>query len=200
MRFPNLFAPPYRVPTVVALICLLAALGGDMVQEALRYDREAILHGQIWRLVTGNFLHLTWTHLVLNVAGLALVWVFFGAFFTTRQWVAIIATTSLFTGLGLLALVPSVGWYVGLSGALHGFFTAGCMAELRLKIREGGWLLALIAAKLAWEQYQGPMPGTAALAGGEVIVNAHLYGAITGLAAILLRPKPIAPAAPTTSS
>jgi rhomboid family GlyGly-CTERM serine protease len=188
MHVPNLFSPPYRVPMVVALVCLLAALGGDLVQEPLRYDRDAILNGQVWRVLTGNFLHLGWTHLALNLAGLALVWVFFGACFATWQWIVIIIVTALVTGLGLLALVPSVGWYVGLSGALHGYFTAGCMAEIRLRMREGWWLLALVSIKLGWEQWQGAMPGTASLAGGEVIVDAHLFGAIAGLAAIALKP------------
>lgn len=188
----------YRIPLVVALICLAAALGGELAQEALRYDRDAILHGQVWRLITGNFLHLSWTHLALNLAGLALVWLFFGQCFNTWQWVAIILFTALVTGLGLLALVPTVGWYVGLSGALHGYFTAGCVAEIRLKLREGWWMLALITVKLAWEQTHGAMPGTASLAGGEVIVDAHLYGAIAGLAAVLL--KPAAPAHPASTT
>ncbi len=190
------FLELYRIPLIVALICLATAAGGDLAQEALRYDRDAIAHGQVWRLISGNFLHLSWMHLALNLAGLALVWLFFGQCFRTWQWIAIILFTSLVTGLGLLVLVPSVGWYVGLSGALHGYFTAGCVAEIRLKLREGWWMLALIAAKLAWEQTYGPMPGTAALAGGEVIVDAHLYGAIAGLAAVWLTPIPLPRSAP----
>jgi hypothetical protein len=49
-----------------------------------------------------------------------------------------------------------------------------------------GAVLALgVAAKLGFEQIQGPIPFTQASAGGPVIVAAHLYGAIGGaLAAI----------------
>jgi rhomboid family GlyGly-CTERM serine protease len=184
----------HAVPLIIALASIAAALGGDAVQEALRYDRDAIFAGQVWRLLSGNFLHLGWPHLWLNLAGLVLISLFFGARFSHAQWVVVIAVTALGTGLGLLAFTPEVGWYVGLSGALHGFFTAGCMAEIRLRLREGWWLLGLIAVKLAWEQWQGPMPGSAGLAGGDVIVDAHLYGAIVGLAAIALRPRPLSPA------
>lgn len=179
----------HAVPLILAAVCVVLALGGDVTHYALRYDRDEILAGEIWRVFTGNFLHLGWTHLALNLAGLALIWAFFGPLFDTREWLGIIVVTALGTGLGLLWLNPELGAYVGLSGALHGYFTAGCVTEIRLKRREGYWLLGAVAAKLAWEQWHGAMPGTAALAGGEVIVDAHLYGAIVGLAAVLLKPK-----------
>ncbi len=179
----------YVVPLVVAALAIIAQLGGDPVQQLLRYDRDAILGGELWRLLTGNFLHLGVMHLLLNLAGLVLIWMFFGARFSHGQWIIIVLVTALATGVGLLMLTPDVGWYVGLSGALHGYFTAGCMAEIRLKLREGWWLLIIIALKLGWEQWHGPMPGTASLAGGEVIVDAHLFGAIAGLAAVLLKPR-----------
>ena len=180
---------PYLVPLVVAALALGAQLGGDALQHLLRYDRDAILYGEVWRLLSGNFLHLGVMHLLLNLAGLALIWMFFGPRFSHGQWIVIVLVTALATGAGLLVLTPEVGWYVGLSGALHGYFVAGCMAEIRLKFREGWWLLAVITLKLAWEQWSGPMPGTADLAGGEVIVDAHLFGALAGLAAILLKPR-----------
>lgn len=180
---------PYLVPLAVAALAILAQLSSNSVQHLLRYDREAILYGETWRLLTGNFLHLGSMHLLLNLAGLGLIWMFFGARFSHAQWIVIVLVAALATGLGLLAFTPEVGWYVGLSGALHGYFVAGCMAEIRLKLREGWWLLIVITLKLAWEQWHGPMPGTASLAGGEVIVDAHLFGAIAGLAAILLKPR-----------
>ena len=179
----------FVVPLAVAALAIIAQLGGDPVQELLRYDREAILNGQVWRMLSGNFLHLGNMHLLLNLAGLVLIWMFFGACFNHVQWIVIVLVSALATSAGLLIFTPEVGWYVGLSGALHGYFVAGCMAEIRLKLREGWWLLGVITLKLAWEQWHGPMPGTSSLAGGEVIVDAHLFGAIAGLAAILLTPR-----------
>lgn len=179
----------YAIPLAIAALSLSGQVSSEVVQRVFRYDRDAILGGELWRLISGNFLHLGWPHLALNLAGLALIWAFFGARFNARQWGVIVFGSALATGVGLLAFNPDVGWYVGLSGALHGFFIAGCMAEIRLKLREGAWLLALIAIKLAWEQWQGPMPGTSSMAGGEVIVDAHLYGAIAGIAALLLKPQ-----------
>ena len=63
---------------------------------------------------------------------------------------------------------------------MHGLFAAGLLASLWAGNRAEWLLLALFVAKIAWEQLVGPTPGTAALAGGNVIVDAHLYGAIGG--------------------
>ena len=38
-----------------------------------KYDRVLVLEGEVWRLVTGVWVHLTWAHLFMNLLGLALV-------------------------------------------------------------------------------------------------------------------------------
>jgi len=67
---------PWRLhvlPLSIVLISTALALGGQTVTEALRYQRGAILDGQWWRLISGNLVHLGWSHLLLNLAGLILV-------------------------------------------------------------------------------------------------------------------------------
>src|SRR5690348_16523483 len=54
----------------VLLPCLLLAVGGDALRLPLRYDRDAVLHGEVWRLLTGNFVHLGAGHLLEDMAGL----------------------------------------------------------------------------------------------------------------------------------
>ena len=83
--------------------------------------------------------------------------------------------------IGLLLLDPNIAWYVGLSGLLHGYYTAGAIA---VKFKRRFWnymLLILIFSKLTWEQVMGPIPGSVEVSGGNVVVDAHLYGAIMGL-------------------
>jgi hypothetical protein len=70
---------------------------------------------------------------------------------------------------------------VGSSGALHGVLAAGTLAHLRRGDFDG-WILAVfLVAKLAYEQWSGALP----FAGGTmpVVTDAHLYGALGGLAA-----------------
>ena len=80
----------------------------------------------------------------------------------------------------------SLDTYVGLSGLLYGLLVAGLLAGVLERDREAIILAAFVIAKLAWEQFAGPMPGSEATTGGKVIVEAHLYGALGGLLAGLL--------------
>jgi len=170
----------YSWGAAAGLTALLLQVASPVVAPVLRYQREAILHGELWRLVTGQLLHLGWSHLVLNVVALALVTALFGRLFRPADWAWIYAGSFLATSLGLLLLQPGLHWYVGLSGALHGLFAAGAVVSLRR--REGGALLLLagLVFKLGWEQLAGPLPGSTEWSGGTVITAAHLYGAIGG--------------------
>ncbi|MEM9492678.1 MAG: rhombosortase, partial [Myxococcota bacterium] len=85
--------------------------------------------------------------------------------------------------LGFWLLVPGLTWYVGLSGVLHGLLIAGLICGWRQAPGESGALGVVVAAKLAWEQFGGALPGSALTAGGPVIVDAHLFGAAGGLVA-----------------
>jgi rhomboid family GlyGly-CTERM serine protease len=176
----------HALPLVIALLATLFALLGESATHMLRYQRDAIIAGQWWRLISGNLVHLGWSHLVLNLAGLLLVWLLFHRSLTTRNWVIVSLISAMSVGGGLLLFDPHLEWYVGLSGALHGLFAAGLVASLSAGNRAEWLLAALFVAKLSWEQLVGPTPGTAALAGGNVIVDAHLYGAIGGAVSALL--------------
>jgi len=176
----------HALPMILAALSTLFALIGEPATQGLRYDRAAILEGQWWRLISGNLVHLGWPHLVLNLAGLLLVWLLFHHNLRIRSWIIVTLASALAVGGGLVLFDPALRWYVGLSGLLHGLFAAGLVAALFAGNRTD-WLLALLfAAKIAWEQLVGSMPGTAAISGGPVIVDAHLYGAIGGTVAALL--------------
>ncbi len=164
---------------------MAAALGGEEARQLLRYERGAILQGEAWRLLTAHLVHLGPSHLLLNLAGLGLVQLLVGPYLPPRAWWAALLLAGLAVSGGLLLLDPGLRWYVGLSGALHGLLAAGALAALLAGGApwEGGLLLALLAAKLAWEQLAGPLPGSEAAAGGPVVVDAHLYGALGGLPA-----------------
>lgn len=164
---------------------MLASLAGTPLEDALRYERERILDGQLHRLVSAHFLHMSGPHLALNLAGLGLTWWLVGRYAELRAWLLVVAASMLAVGLGLLAFAPELSWYVGLSGMLHGLLLAGAL----LAGRTGLPILVLVVLKLGWEQFAGP--GFTAWIGGPVVVDAHLYGAIGGaLAALGLRARP----------
>ena len=175
----NLLRSPAHVLAIcVALLCIALQYAG--LDDVLRFERNEIDQGYWWLLLTGNFVHLGQSHLWMNMAGFALVVALVWSHFSARIWLLIIIFASLVVGLGLWRFNPEVGAYVGFSGTLHGLIIAGCLADLRSYPKSAATLLTLVVAKLAWEQFSGPLPGSESTAGGSVVVDSHLYGAIGG--------------------
>lgn len=176
-------------PLALLGMSLLIAWIGKPAADLLEYAREGIQHGELWRLFSGHLVHLTWTHLWMNIAGLILIWLLFRQLFSATIWIVVTLINALAVSVGLLLLNPDVLWYVGLSGVLHGMFCIGLIASIRLGYRMEIILLIGFAGKLAWEQIAGPTPGSEQLAGGKVLVDAHLYGAIVGAICAALMPR-----------
>lgn len=176
----------WHVAAVVALLCVLVGAAGAAARELLKYDRLAIADGEYYRLVTAHFTHLGPSHLALNLAGLALIWILVGRNCSPQRWLVVIAVSILVISGGFWFIDTRMLWYVGLSGILHGLLAAGALKGLTVARTECMVILVILAAKLAWEQMVGALPGTESLSGGEVVVNAHLYGAIGGAIAAAL--------------
>lgn len=175
----NLYqSPAHRLALALALLCVALQYAG--LADTLRFERSDIGSGHWWLLLTGNFVHLGSSHLWMNLAGFALVVALVWQHFTATQWLVLIITSSSVVGVGLWQFNPEVYGYVGFSGTLHGLIIAGCLADLRIYPKSAAILLALIVGKLAWEQVAGALPGSESVAGGSVVVDAHLYGAIAG--------------------
>ncbi|MBI1784302.1 hypothetical protein HYR69_04085, partial [Candidatus Sumerlaeota bacterium] len=58
-----------NTPWATLLVGLLAAVGSGFgpARELFVWDRGAILHGEIWRLVTGHLVHAARGHFLLDV-------------------------------------------------------------------------------------------------------------------------------------
>lgn len=175
----------WRAPTGLAV--LLALLQAAGVRHALEYRRTAVLRGQVWRLVTGNLVHLGWVHLARDVAGLFLIWALVAQSLGRRSRVWVMAVCGLAVGLGLLVFNPQIEWYVGISGVLFGLLCAGVLSQLRERPLFAGALLVGMTAVIGWTLYAGALPGETRGLGGRVVPQAHLYGALGGAAFILVR-------------
>jgi len=171
---------------VLGIAAIVLTLAGGPSSPALRYERADVLAGEWWRLLSGHVVHLGVSHLVLNLAGLVLIGWSFGPGLRASTWLWILLASTLALAAGFLLLAPQLAWYVGLSGMLHGLLLGAALLDhgfgrgLRLALVVG------VLAKLAWEQWAGALPFTAEAAGGPVVVDAHLYGALGGLACGLL--------------
>ncbi|CEO38518.1 rhombosortase [Photobacterium kishitanii] len=174
---------------IIALIVgIIAQI--PQLQPVLVWDRQAILNGEVWRILTGNITHTNWIHLSMNAGAFIIISFIFRAHFNATRYSLLIITISLIIGLGLFA--THIGWYAGFSGVLHGLFGWGAIRDIQTKTK-GGWLLLLgLIAKISWEQCFGGSVSSAELIGVQVATQAHLIGAVSGvIIALSITPKKI---------
>jgi rhomboid family GlyGly-CTERM serine protease len=165
---------------VLGFLGLLAA-GGPGWAGRLQYERTAIGAGEWWRLLTAHWVHLGARHLLLDAAGLVLLWVLYARELRPLTWLIVLAGATAAIDAGLWWGEPQLQWYLGLSGLLHAFWSAGASGAA-LRRNALGWLmLALLTAKLAFEQHRG---GSLVAESFPVVSASHLYGALGGLAVI----------------
>ncbi|WP_241796549.1 rhombosortase [Vibrio rumoiensis] len=160
-----------------------------ILNEWMLWDHSAILTGQVWRIVTGNFTHTNLYHLGMNLIGLWLICYIFKPELRVKSFSLIVACLSF--SVGTLLLITSMQIYVGLSGVLHGLFACYALTEYRKGNKNSLWLVLGLIIKIAWEQAFGSPTGSEALIGASVAINAHLFGCLTGftLSFILFRPS-----------
>jgi rhomboid family GlyGly-CTERM serine protease len=176
---------PYVVPGLIAALAAVAELMGDTGRLQLRFDREGIAGGEVWRLVTAHLVHIGPSHLAMNLLALAILTVVLPALRTWRQWLLVSLASALFIDCGLYFFHPSVAWYVGLSGVLHGIWSAGVLLALQERRFEATPLAILLLLKLGYEGLFGGIPLSGEVAAGPVVAQAHAWGAAAGIACTL---------------
>lgn len=168
------------------ILWLILFLGSFILQafdwiDSWRFNRELVEQGEVWLLFSGHIVHLNWSHWLLNMAGLAIVAFFFSPYASFKQWLVVILFSACVINVGLWWWMTDIRTYVGLSGVLHGLFLYGALREIRFYPVSGYVLVCVLIAKLSWEFFNGALPGSEDMAGGRVLTEAHLLGAIGGI-------------------
>lgn len=145
------------------------------------YARPAILDGQLWRVLSGHFVHLNTTHLVMNALGLLGIVSLFGEALSLARPLWLSIGIALGISLALWFSEPQLIHYAGASGVLHGLFAAGIVLARDVSLRFRLLAAAALVAKLIAETQFNT--GSAELIGAPVIHAAHQWGA--GLGCIL---------------
>ena len=65
--------PAQWLALAVAMVCLMLQAGGESAQELFQFQRQGLAQGQLWRLFSGHFIHLGWSHALMNMAALGLL-------------------------------------------------------------------------------------------------------------------------------
>jgi rhomboid family GlyGly-CTERM serine protease len=163
---------------VLSLILIIA----QVFRDDLVFYRPAIEQGKWWLILSGNFTHSNYPHLLLNLAGL---WIFGFIFIDSLSIKTFALSTialSILVGIGLYFFNTELQKYYGFSGILYGLFIIGATSLFLAKDAIMGITIGLlIAGKIIWDLIYGGSSSSAELIGIPVAVHAHLYGAIGSL-------------------
>jgi len=160
----------------------------------LEFDRHAIMAGQVWRLWTGHLVHYSAQHALIDLATALVAGLIVTQSFGTRRVLCALALSAPVISIGLLLTAPDCALYRGASGLavlLAVMAGAGLWQQARgnhvAMVRAALALLAVaLAAKIAAEARGFSLGGSDLPPDVMVAWQAHLLGAVAGMAAVAL--------------
>ena len=171
------------ISLLVSGILFMLAAFSDISFPLLSLERDKVANGEIWRILTSNFVHFGWPHTLMNLAAFLIAGLILLDGISANRFISLLFVCCFSVGLGIYYLNPEYGVYAGLSGSIHGLIIAGLLLNTRHANWVNGVFIALIFGKIFYEHQSNyratdlqnllPVP---------VAYDAHLYGAIAGLA------------------
>lgn len=165
----------------LGVLCLIVYGFSAENITVLDYNRELIINGQFWRVISGNFNHTNIYHLILNISALAVISGLHYRYYSGTAYLSLILLLSAGVGIGIFWLSPSTGLYVGLSGVLHGLIIVGAVIDVTQRYYSGYILILGTIIKVINEQMFNSPIEISQLIEAKVLTEAHLYGLVTGL-------------------
>ena len=170
--------------SAVAGLCIVLALIPDRWVEVFAFDRQAILHGEVWRLWTGHLVHFSTLHAVFDVLTLFFASQIVEAESGPLRLLSVLGIGALFISSGMLLWVPDMAFYRGTSGisAMMMVLAASalCRHSWRLQI-----LLAVLGVLLlskTWLDATGYVRIASSLPDGVHLAwQTHVFGIVTGV-------------------
>jgi rhomboid family GlyGly-CTERM serine protease len=170
------------------IVCALAVCSLPGAGAALVYDRAAILDGEVWRLVTGHWVHFSARHLFCDVTVLAITGWLIGCR-GDRAFPAVCLLASVSISLALLVFMPDMAYYGGVSGIA---MASTVYLALQALHEPAPWrgaavsVLLVCVAKVVLEAVTGDFT-LAGLGRARVVPVplSHLVGAASGVAVYL---------------
>ena len=177
----------YSLYLAIFCLVLLLAVFEPASSAYLMFDRQLINSGEIWRLFSAHFVHLSTTHMLGNLLAVCLLAYIAGEYLNNLHGISLLFWCVLVVGLGLYFFADHLHRYVGLSGVLHGLLLVAPFVSKFYSRRIAFCFLVVILTKVGWEQsnFYDDM-AMAETIGGRVETRAHLLGALAGLVYLLL--------------
>ncbi len=185
--FPVAMASNFALPwqtLLLSSVALMAYIAQGPAPETWVFDRAAIADGELWRLITGHWVHGGPSHAFWNIAALILLGLLFER---CLQWFLLIALLA-----GTVAVDAWLWWgnsslayYCGLSGILNGLLFVG-LARFWQVYKHPLVLFTALAAvlKIAVEILVGQ--GLVIQTVWPSVPTAHAAGFLGGLGLVML--------------
>jgi rhomboid family GlyGly-CTERM serine protease len=189
MAWPEKINARAQTPALCIIILAAIAYCSPLLTELLVYDRQAILSGEVWRIVTAPLVHFSASHFFWN----ALVFAAAGFAITAeryRGFVTVCILAAVLPGVLSLLTLPELERYGGLSGLATGAAAYFCLCSALTKRKQRFiWVAILIcmAAKIAVEAATSSL--VFVQAGNEpfrVLPLAHIAGYSGALITVML--------------
>lgn len=171
-----------RVPWFsLGLACLVTLLhfSGPAVFEVLIFDKSAIMRGEIWRFISGHFVHCNLDHLFWDVFAFTIL----GAVIeinSPKHFLPSLIVSCAAVSSWLLLAETKFSTYCGLSGALNGLLVLAAM--IKLKSTGNGIFVLLLAGTLAKIFYEITFGRTLFTSlSSQAIFGAHAVGFAAGI-------------------
>ncbi len=175
-----------------AAVAIHLSLG---LRVQLLYDRSALGHHELWRLLTCHWVHLSWDHLVWS----ALTFLGLGSlceWMDTKKYAATVAVSAILIPAAIWWALPDLTVYGGLSGIDCALYALLMAMLIKREIYSGSrrWvacfslLLLGLVAKISYETVTGMTIFVSNAHSGMVPVPlAHLVGGTVGLVTGLMK-------------
>ena len=179
----------YIYALLVAALNLPLAVGA--VSESMIFSMPDVLNGQLWRIFTHPFVHVSWYHLLLDATAFFVLYIQLDERSRTKRTLYVVGCgiSSLLAAIVASTRIDSIG-YCGLSGIGHGLM-AVCALEMiksgsqNKSVKLSGIIcLGMLIGKCLIEAFTGKMilsPFHTDLIGSPVAL-AHTGGLLGGCA------------------
>ena len=176
---------PWHTFLLLTVVLALYVFGGP-APEALVFDRQAIMHGELWRLFTCHWVHGDLEHLVWNLAAFVILgWMIETSICPSRLYIALLAGMCV-VDICVWWFIPTLDLYCGLSGILNTLLFL-VLIDGWLKSRNIVFPLVMVAAiaKIAFEMVTSSAIFTHTI--WPSVPDAHLAGALAAVLAVNYR-------------
>lgn len=175
--------------TMVLVGISLLSYAIPLLENRFVYERDLVGSGEIWRLISGNWVHFSLDHLLYNllIVGVCGVWL---EIREPRGFRLLSLITMLGVGLYSYHFLPEMVQYGGLSGLATALVVYLALDELRADPPyKPVWLvlLVLVGGKVAFEAASGTALFVTATHSFEVVPAVHMVGVVMAVFMSLLR-------------